>query len=64
MNYLKLRAVKLYFPFGVAELICAFSAPTYAPYDSWALWQEVPEYDMHGDYGQLPMCPVDMPLFS
>ena len=64
MESLKLRAVRLHFPSGVAELICAFAKPTPVPYDSWALWQNVPEFDRSGNYGCVPMCPVDLPLFS
>jgi hypothetical protein len=64
MESLKLCAVKDYFPFGIAELICEFAKPTPAPYDSWALWAFVPEFDCNGNYGHLPMSPIDLPLFS
>ena len=59
-----LKLLRLHFPYGVAELISAFAKPTPVPYDSWALWQEVPEFDCSGNYGFVPMCPVDLPLFS
>ena len=64
METFKLCVLKEFFPFCIAELICEFAKPLPAPYDSWALWQEVPEFDCMGNYGQLPMCPVDLPLFS
>ena len=59
MEYLKLRAIRVHFPCGVAELICDFAKSTAVPYDSWAASVPLlPEYDCNGHYGQLPMCPL------
>jgi hypothetical protein len=48
-------------PRVLADLVIAF-ATTPAPWDPYDLW--VPEYDSNGDYGHVPMCPVELPLFA
>ena len=62
MEALKLCAVKEFFPYDLASLICDFAKPAPAPYDSWEPWDPIPEYDIHGNYGHLPMCPVGAPV--
>lgn len=55
--------IRQHFPFGIAELICAF-AQTPEPFESldFSYWQDVPEY-VDGNYGHVPMCAVAAPAF-
>ena len=49
-------------PRVLADLVIAFASTPVAPWDPYDLW--VPEYDENGDYGHVPMCPVELPLFA
>ena len=46
----------------LAGLIIEFCKNAVAPWDAYDLW--VPEYNSVGMYGQLPMCPVELPMFT
>ena len=46
----------------LARLIIQFCKYTFDPWDAYDLW--VPEYNSTGMYGQLPMCPIELPIFT
>jgi hypothetical protein len=50
-------------PSVLADLVLAFCKPAVVPWDPCELWAP-PEYDQNGNYGQFPMCAVDLPLFA
>jgi hypothetical protein len=47
----------------LADLVLQFLQPKVEAWDPWAQWEHVPEYDACGNYGHLPMCAVELPMF-
>ena len=49
------------FPAGVRELILSFLKEPVVPWEPHDHW--IPEYDNQGNYGHVPMCPIDLPMW-
>ena len=46
-------------PKDLAKIIIGYLQYPAMPWDAYDMW--VPEYDTNGNYGHVPMCPVDLP---
>ena len=52
-------------PRDLVNLVLGFLQPEVEAWDPMILagWQHVEEFDEFGNYGSLPMCPTELPLF-
>ena len=52
-------------PRDLVNLVLFFLQPEVEAWDPMILagWQHVEEFDESGNYGSLPMCPTELPLF-
>jgi len=47
----------------LANLVLEFLRPEIEAWDPWSGWVHVDEWDSFGNYGSLPVCPTELPLF-
>ena len=55
-------ALREIFCTDVVRLMLQFLRPVPEPFE-WFGWRDVAEYDSRGNYGHVPMCPIELPLF-